>query len=182
MNKIKAIFLDRDGVINRYPGDTKYVTAWKDFRFLPGAKQAIAKLYAAGFKLFIVSNQAGVGKGIYSQKKLDLITANMLRQIREAKGRIERVYCCVHRPEDNCACRKPKAGAIHLIAEKYPLDLKKSFFIGDTGRDIKTAHAAGCKSIMVLCGKEKLSRRPRWEAQPDFIFKNLLEAADFIIK
>lgn len=182
MPKIKAIFLDRDGVINRYPGDTKYVTAWKDFSFIPGAKKAIAKLHAAGFKLFIISNQAGVGKEIYSQKKLELITKNMLHSIRRAGGKIDRVYYCTHRLEDNCSCRKPKAGTIRLIRKRCPIDIKNSFFIGDTIRDVLTAHAAGCKSIIVLSGKEKISRRKHWEVEPDFIFKDLREAADFILR
>ena len=179
---MRAIFLDRDGVINRYPGDKKYVTTWKGFRFLPGAKHAIAALHKAKFKLFIISNQAGVGKGIYAREKLDLITKNMLRQIRESGGNLDKVYYCIHRPEENCSCRKPKAGAIRLIAKKYPLDIKGSFFIGDTIRDIKTAHLAGCKSILVLSGKERLAGRESWEEQPDFIFKDLLHASRFIIK
>jgi D-glycero-D-manno-heptose 1,7-bisphosphate phosphatase len=182
MPKIKAVFLDRDGVINRYPGYPKYVTAWKDFKFLSGAKEAIARLHAAGFKLFVISNQAGVGNGIYSRKKLALINRNMLRQIKKAKGHLDGIYCCTHRPEEHCSCRKPKAGAINLIRKKYPIDIRRSFFIGDTVRDVKTAHAAGCKSIMVLSGKEKLANRRNWEAAPDYIFRNLLEAADFILK
>jgi D-glycero-D-manno-heptose 1,7-bisphosphate phosphatase len=182
MSKIKAIFLDRDGVINRYPGDTRYVTAWKDFHFLPRAKKAIAALCKGKFKLFLISNQAGVGKGIFAKSKLDLITANMLAQIRKAGGNIDGIYYCTHRPEDNCPCRKPKAGTIRLIMKKYLIDIKNSFFIGDTIRDVLTAHAAGCKSIIVLSGKEKISRRKHWEAKPDFIFKDLREAADFILR
>jgi len=178
---MKAVFLDRDGVINKYPGDKKYVTAWKAFKFLPGSQKAIALLHQAKFKLFIVSNQAGVGKGIYSRKKLDLITSNMLNGIKKSGGKIDGIYYCIHRPEENCPCRKPKAGTIKLIAKKYPLDLKHSFFIGDTIRDVLTARAAECKSVIVLSGREKLSGRGHWEAQPEFIFKNLLEAARFII-
>lgn len=178
---MKAIFLDRDGVINRYPGDTKYVTRWKEFSFLPKAKKAIAELHKNSFKIFIISNQAGVGKGIFTKRALDLITRNMLRQVKESGGRIERVYYCTHRKDENCPCRKPKAGLVDIIKKKYPIKLKDTFFIGDTIRDVHTARAAGCKSILVLSGKEKIANQKRWETQPDFIFKNLYSAAEFIL-
>jgi len=176
----KAVFLDRDGVINKYPGDTRYVTSWKEFRFLPRAKSAIAKLHKNNFKLFIISNQAGVGKGVFSKRDLDLVTKNMLKGIRSAEGEIEAVYYCTHRQEENCACRKPKSGLIDMVKEKYPVDIKSSFFIGDTIRDVITAKSAGCKSILLLSGKEKLPNRKNWEVKPDFVFKGLWEAARFI--
>jgi len=179
---MKVVFLDRDGVINRYPGDTKYVTSWKEFRFLPRAKIAIARLHQNNFKIFVISNQGGVNKGIFSQKTLDLITRNMLKAIEKAKGKIEAVYYCIHRQEENCSCRKPKAGLIGIAKKNRHLDLKNSFFIGDTIRDVKTAKAAGCKSILVFSGKEKFSNRKNWEVQPDFTFPNLYAAAEFILK
>ena len=179
---MKAIFLDRDGVINRYPGDLKYVTSQKEFRFLPNAKKAIALLYKNGFRLFVISNQAGVGKGLYSQQTLDKITANMLSEIKKQDGAIERVYYCTHRSEENCPCRKPKAGLIKKALKGYSIEIRKSYFIGDTIRDVNTAKAAGCKSILLLCGKEKLSNCKNWESKPDLVFKSLLEAAHFIIK
>lgn len=179
---MRVIFLDRDGVINRYPGDTKYVTKWKEFRFLPQAKKAIAQLHKNKFRLFVISNQAGVGKGIFSQKTLDVITKNMLRVIERAKGKIEAVYYCTHKPDQNCSCRKPKSGLINIVRKNYPVDIKESFFIGDTISDVHTARLAGCKSILVLSGKEKLSNRQNWQAQPDFIFKDLYAATRFILE
>ncbi len=180
---MKAIFLDRDGVINKYPGDTKYVTNSDDFRFLPRVKQAIACLGKAGFRIFVISNQAGVGKGLFSQKSLDLITSRMLKCISESGGKIDAVYYCTHRKEEDCLCRKPKAGLLHIARREYPaINFKKSFFIGDTIRDVHAAKSAGCKSILVLSGKEKLSNRDNWDVRPDFIFKNLWEAATLIIK
>src|SRR3989338_4661848 len=107
-NRLKAIFLDRDGVINKYPGDTKYVTSLKGFRFLPEAKLAIARLYKNKFKLFIVSNQAGVGKGLFTQAALGIITKKMLSGIKAAGGRIEAVYYCTHRKDEGCRCSKPR--------------------------------------------------------------------------
>lgn len=179
---MKVIFLDRDGVINRYPGDKKYVTSWRQFRFLPRVKKAISKLSRQGYRIFVISNQAGVGKGIFSQKTLNLITKNMLREIEKFCGKIEGVYYCTHRKFENCSCRKPKSGLIDLARKDVALDLRQSFFVGDTIRDVITAKGAGCRSILVLSGKEKLANRNHWEVQPDFVFKDLYAAVDFILK
>lgn len=178
---MKAVFLDRDGVINRYPGDKKYVTSCRDFRFLPKVKSSIARLHKKKFKIFVISNQAGVGKGILNRKTLNSITEKMLQKISKSGGGIDGVYYCTHRKEQNCPCRKPKTGLIDTAKKKYPIKLADSFFIGDSVADIKTAKTAGCKSILVLSGKEKLSNRKNWEVKPDFIFTNLSDASDFIL-
>jgi D-glycero-D-manno-heptose 1,7-bisphosphate phosphatase len=179
---MKVIFLDRDGVINKYPGDRLYITSLKKFRFLPRAKRAIALLTRGGYKIFVVSNQAGVGKGTYAQKTLDLITARMLIDIKKADGKITKVYYCTHRKEAGCLCRKPKPGLLKMAAGEFKFSLKGAYFIGDTMRDVFTAQAAGCKSILVLTGKEKLANQKNWEARPDFVFKDLLGAAKFLTK
>jgi histidinol-phosphate phosphatase family protein len=182
---LKIVFLDRDGVINRYPGDTKYVTSWKGFRFLPAAKSAIKKLNAAGYKVFVVSNQAGVTKGIYSQKALDEITAKMLQGLARAKAHLDGVYYCIHRDQDRCACRKPKTGLLERALKEHDIPkraLKKSFFVGDTIRDIRAGKNAGCRTILVFSGKEKPANRPDWEESPDFTAKDLSAAAGLIIK
>lgn len=179
---MKAIFLDRDGVINRYPGDTKYVTTWREFRFLPRAKKAITQLYKEKYKIFVISNQAGVNKGILSLETLNRITENMLREIKKSGGKIEAVFYCIHRKEENCSCRKPKAGMLYTALKKYRFNLKKTYFVGDTIRDIQTAKEAGCKSVLVLCGKERLSNYKSWGVEPDFIFSDLYETVKFILK
>lgn len=177
---MKVIFLDRDGVINKYPGDRLYVTSLKKFRFLPGVKKAIAQLTKAGFKLFIASNQAGVGRGIYAKRTLEAITAKMLSAIEGAGGKIDKVYYCLHRKDAGCLCRKPRPGLLKKAARKFRFNLQKSFFLGDSVQDVVTAQAAGCKSILVLSGKEKPANQKNWEAKPDFIFKDLRAAADFL--
>ncbi|MFA5063442.1 MAG: D-glycero-beta-D-manno-heptose 1,7-bisphosphate 7-phosphatase [Candidatus Omnitrophota bacterium] len=177
----KVVFLDRDGVINRYPGDKLYVTSVKKFSFLPGAKSAIAKLSKNGFKIFIASNQAGVGRGIYAKRTLEAITRKMLLEVEEAGGKIDKVYYCIHRKDAGCSCRKPKPGLLKNAAKEFKFDITRSFFIGDTIRDVITANRAGCKSILVLSGKEKLANQKNWEVQPDFIFKNLKSAANFLM-
>lgn len=179
---MKVIFLDRDGVINKYPGDRLYVTSLKEFRFLKNAKKAIAKLYKNNFRVFVISNQAGVGKGLFRQEALDRITNHMLGAVERAGGKIEAVCYCTHRIEDNCSCRKPKAGLIKKAEKDHCLELSGSFLIGDTIRDLYTAKAAGLRSVLVLCGKEKISNRKNWQIQPDFVFKDLLSATEFILK
>ncbi|MDD5618374.1 MAG: HAD family hydrolase, partial [Candidatus Omnitrophica bacterium] len=154
----KMVFLDRDGVINKYPGHFKYVTSQKEFKFLPGAKVSIGRLTRAGYKLFVISNQAGVSKGIYSQRILDAITKKMLAAIKKEGGRIEKVLYCIHTDKENCNCRKPKTGLIEEALEmvKGGVDIKKSFFVGDSIRDVKTGKSVGCKTILVLSGRESI--------------------------
>jgi histidinol-phosphate phosphatase family protein len=139
-------------------------------------------LSGKGFKIFVASNQAGVGKGTYSRKTLDAITARMLAEIEKAGGKIAKVYYCTHRKEAGCSCRKPKPGLLKKAAQEFKFGLKGAYFIGDTIRDVFTAQAAGCKSILVLAGKEKLSNQKNWETKPDFVFKDLEAAAKFLIK
>lgn len=179
-----AIFLDRDGVVNHYPGDGKYVTSVKEFRFLPNAKKAIALLNGKKLPLFVISNQAGVSKGIFSRESLTSITTHMVQALKKSGAFLEGVYYCTHKDQDHCSCRKPKAGLIKtaLKSNRGIVNLKESFFVGDTLRDVHTAKAAGCKSILVFSGKEKLANRKNWDLQPDFFFPNLYEAAKFIVK
>ncbi len=177
---MKAIFLDRDGVINKYPGDTKYVTSWKEFHFLPNVKKAITLLTGKEYPIYVISNQAGVSKGLYSQDALNDITNRMLKALEKSGARVSAVYYCTHRDEDRCSCRKPKAGLIKLALKGKKIDLRNSFFIGDTIRDVRAAKAAGCKSILVFSGAEKPSNRDNWQALPDYTFKDLYAAAKFI--
>lgn len=182
MKNSRMVFLDRDGVINREPGEALYVTSWAKFKFLPRAKKAISELYKNNFRIFVISNQAGVGKGLYSRKTLNFITKKMFSEIKKSGGQIEDAYYCIHRKEENCSCRKPKAGLIEKAKKDYSLKVKGSFFIGDTINDVDTARAAGVKSILVLSGKEKMANRMTWKSKPDFIFPDLFAAVQFILK
>jgi len=180
---VKAVFIDRDGVINEYPGDADYVKSWQEFRFLPKVKSALKRLSREGHKIFIISNQAGVSRGVYSQEALDLITKNMLEELKNDDIDIAAVYYCIHKPEDNCSCRKPKTGLIDLaiagINESgLKIELANSYFIGDTIRDIETGKNAGLKTILVLSGKEKPQNKNSWQTLPDFVFPDLSTAVE----
>ncbi|MCR4336899.1 MAG: HAD-IIIA family hydrolase [Candidatus Omnitrophica bacterium] len=181
---MKIVFLDRDGVINEFPGNGNYVTKVKDFHFIPGSIEAIRRLTKAGYTIFIVSNQAGVGKGVYTQKKLDHITRNMVRAVRQAGGNIKKAFYCTHKSDVGCWCRKPGIGSIRrglALMKKSMTAASKTYFVGDTGIDVQAGHKAGCKTIFVLSGREDRRYIRKWGVRPDYIAKNLLEASEIIL-
>jgi len=179
--KHRVIFLDRDGVINRYPGRKNYVTSLKKFNILKGAREAIALLTRHGFRLFVVSNQAGVAKGLYTKKELARMTRYMLGELRKAGGRIRRVLYCLHRSEERCACRKPRTTLLKKATARIVVDKKGSYFIGDSLIDVRTGRAFGCKTVLVFTGREKAENASGWEVQPDFVARDLLAAAKNIV-
>ncbi len=185
MSNKGVVFLDRDGVINRYPGRRKYVTSWKKFSFIKGAFKALKLLNENNFRIFIISNQAGVSKGIFSRRSLDIITNNMLNILDKHRIKIHGVYYCIHKPEDNCLCRKPKTGLLRKALKDAGLgteDRKFMYFVGDSFRDILTGKRFGCKTILVLSGQAGLKDLKDSEIIPDMIASNLLEAVKLILK
>jgi histidinol-phosphate phosphatase family protein len=181
----KVIFIDRDGVINRDPGGwTKhnYVTKWDEFFFIDGSIEALKRLKEAGYKIYLISNQGGIGRGYFTQKDLDEINRKMLAEIKKGSGKIDQLYYCPHHEGDNCECRKPKTGLIEKAIRSKEVDLKNTFIIGDTLRDIEAGKRMGMKTILVLSGKASLSETENWSIQPDSIKKDLLKAVEWILK
>jgi len=180
---MKVLLLDRDGVINVFPGNGKYVTKLKKFRFVPGALDALRILTNEGYSIFIISNQAGVAKGVYSSKKLEHINRNMLRNIKAMGGRIKKTFYCMHFSHAGCECRKPQIGSIRKALESMNKTIRsaqKAFFVGDTQSDILAGHNAGCTTIFVLSGREDRRHMRGWKVKPDFIARDLLGATDII--
>lgn len=172
----KAVFLDRDGVINEVKTDrVRFVNRSDHFYFLEGVLDATKILSEAGFLLFVVTNQGGVGLGYLSHDELDSIHHYMLDEIKKAGGSIQEVSSCTHKPLSGCACRKPEAGMILELTEKYDIDLRQSYMIGDREADIEAGRKAGCSTILV---SDSLS--PSFGA--DYIFPDLLNAAEFIVE
>ncbi len=172
----RAVFLDRDGVINRalVRGNKPYPpTSVAEFEILPGVEDACAKLKAAGFLLVVATNQPDVGRGTLSQDALDAIHAGMCRLLP-----IDRVEVCIHpgQGKSDCDCRKPKAGMLLHAADELGIDLAQSWIVGDRWRDVDCGAAAGVKTIFIDYGYDEPLR-----AKPDFIVKNLLEAAGVIL-
>ncbi|MDD5424097.1 MAG: HAD family hydrolase [Candidatus Omnitrophica bacterium] len=183
----KVIFLDRDGVINVDPefiNEYMYVTKWEEFRFIPRAKRAIRRLTDNGYSVYIISNQAGIGKGYFTKNDLSDITRKMQAEIGKAGGRIAGAYYCPHRKEEKCACRKPKTGLFKKALKNGKIDFKSTYFIGDNIRDVVAGQAIGCRTILVLSGKTKRAdiRGAELEARPDFIKRDLYEAVELVLR
>lgn len=175
-SKQRAVFLDRDGVINRaLERDAKPFPPRNlgEFEILPDVPDALKKLKAAGFLLVIATNQPDVGRGTLAKEVVEQIHAHLLSQLP-----VDRVEVCFHSGKiaDECDCRKPKPGMLLRAARELNIDLAQSWMIGDRWRDVDCGHAAGCKTIFIDCGyAEELKQ------QPDFIVKNLAAAAEIIL-
>lgn len=143
----KAIFLDRDGVINK---DLGYVHTIKDFHFLPGVFEALRTFDSLGYLLIIVTNQSGIGRGYYTQNNFKMLTDWMKKRLQEAGIEIAGVYHCPHHPDDGCDCRKPQPGLILQAAKDFDIDLSRSWMIGDKQSDIEAARRAGVKNAILL--------------------------------
>ncbi|MBN2120469.1 MAG: HAD-IIIA family hydrolase [Candidatus Omnitrophica bacterium] len=182
----KIVFLDRDGVINEYPGDGLYVLSKEQLRVFPYAGESIRRLKEAGYLVYIISNQACVSKGLISVEALKDMTGYLLSSLEQGQELIDGVYYCTHREEENCPYRKPSPALILEALRTCGISKDElnssSFFIGDSLRDVKAAKAANLKSIIVLSGRESIERKDSWEVKPDYIFKDLKEAVDFIVK
>jgi D-glycero-D-manno-heptose 1,7-bisphosphate phosphatase len=157
---VKVVFLDRDGVINENRAD--HVKSWDEVRFLPGALEAIARLTRAGLKVFIVTNQAIVNRGIVTHDTIDAINRRMVHEIQRRGGRIDGVAYCPHRPDESCACRKPEPGLLLHLADRHRFDPRESMIIGDALNDVAAGLSAGAHAILVLTGRgcKELTRAP----------------------
>jgi D-glycero-D-manno-heptose 1,7-bisphosphate phosphatase len=173
---LSAVFLDRDGVINVNRDD--YVKSWREFRFLPGAPAAVARLSSAGVRVFVVTNQAVINRGLVSRPRIEALNARMLRELRKRGGVVEAVACCPHREDEGCACRKPRAGLIFNLARRYAIDLSASALIGDALTDIEAGQSAGCRTVLVLTGRGSSElQRAALMGKKGFLIARDLEAA-----
>jgi D-glycero-D-manno-heptose 1,7-bisphosphate phosphatase len=144
-----AVILDRDGVLNERPQKAEYVRQPTDVRWLPGALEALRLFADAGWQVIVVSNQAGVGRGIMTTHEVDVVNEHMRREAAEAGGRIDAVYYCPHGWDEGCACRKPRPGLLFQAQRDLHLDLTRTTFVGDDERDREAALAAGCRPALL---------------------------------
>jgi len=148
-----AIMLDRDGVLNKKPPQAHYVRNVDEFEWLPGAREALRLLKEADYRVLVVSNQAGVGRGVMTEADLIQVHERMKREAAEAGGRIDGVYWCSHDWDEGCTCRKPNPGMLFQAQREFSLDLSRTVFIGDDERDRQAADAAGCPSTLISEGQ-----------------------------
>ena len=173
-NLLRAVFLDRDGVINRaivrdgkpYPPASAALV-----EVLPGVAGALQRLKAAGYLLIVVTNQPDVARGVRSRAEVEAIHARLASMLP-----IDEFRACYHDDQDGCACRKPKPGMIIDAARAHRLDVGASVMVGDRWRDIEAGRLAGCATVFIDCGYAEPA-----PDSPDVVVTSLEEAADWIL-
>jgi len=150
----KAVFLDRDGVINRRPPEGLYIGSVAEFAILPGVSEAIAKLNQRGYLVFVVTNQRCIARGIVPADSVEQLHQHLLRETAASGAHITHVYVCPHDYADACECRKPNPGMLLEAARSYSLDMTRSWMVGDSPSDIAAGRAAGCRTVFLGGDKE----------------------------
>jgi D-glycero-D-manno-heptose 1,7-bisphosphate phosphatase len=171
----RAVFLDRDGVINRKPPEGQYVTRWEDVEILSGVPEAIALLTQVGFCVLAVSNQRCVAKGLLTIRELESINDCIREQLVAEGALLIKVYYCPHDYQPPCDCRKPAPGLILTAAREQGIDLGKSWMIGDSDIDVQAGKTAGCRTVKIL------NSDTRDSSGADLQARTLLDAAHEIL-
>ena len=176
-----VVFIDRDGVINEdVIGD--YIKRWEDFHFIKGSREALQKLTRAGFEIVIVSNQAGIGDGIYPESALKEITQKMLDEFQKDGVKIAGIYYCLHGKNENCECRKPKTGLFERAAKEICFNRSESYFVGDKKSDVEAGKKFGLRMLFVLTGHGTNDQKHLNSSEPpEQILPSLKEAVEYII-
>jgi D-glycero-D-manno-heptose 1,7-bisphosphate phosphatase len=146
----KAVFLDRDGVINRNAPEGQYITRWEDFEFLPKVADGIHLLHQANFAVIVVSNQRCVAKGLLAVQELEDMHRRMLDHLARSNAKIDAVYYCPHDNVPACPCRKPAPGMLLHAAQEQSIDLSRSWMVGDSDSDMEAGKSAGCRTVRIL--------------------------------
>lgn len=172
-----AIFLDRDGTINKH---VHYLSEPDQFELLPHAIDGMKKMQDMGYRLVVVTNQAGIGMGYFSKEDFYRVNLKMMRLVSEAGIHFDKIYFCPHSKSENCPCRKPEIGLILRGQDELNIDLKNSYFVGDMSSDIEAGVNAKMKTIFI---RSPLVPDPaKLEIPPDYVADNLLEAAEIILE
>jgi D-glycero-D-manno-heptose 1,7-bisphosphate phosphatase len=187
--KRPALFMDRDGTISEEVG---YVNHPSRFRLFPYSADAIKLLNDNGWLAIVVTNQAGVARGYFSEDVIVRIHEQLRADLEDRSAKVDAIYYCAHHPSVgeppyrfDCDCRKPKTGLIDRAAVDFAIDLERSWMVGDRYGDIELARNAGLHSAFVLSGYgrgEWEYQRDSWKLEPEVVAENLLEAAKLIIE
>ena len=198
LNKRRAIFLDRDGTLNEERG---YITELAQFSLYDYAAEAVRRINEAGWLAVVITNQAGIARGLYTESFLDELHATMRTQLLAQGARLDGVYYCPHLMPERfephelanaalqpwrivCDCRKPKPGMLERAARELEIDLSASVIIGDRYGDVEAGHAAGARGALLMTGhgQSEYELRAQWSRQPEFIADNLLAAVEQILR
>jgi|ERR1043165_3949494 D-glycero-D-manno-heptose 1,7-bisphosphate phosphatase len=175
-NMQKAVFLDRDGVINRKAPEGEYVTCWEQMDFFPGAAHAIALLNRAGFRVIVISNQRCVAKGLITRTGVERLHDRMRHALSLAGAIVDAIYYCPHEKDDHCHCRKPQPGMLLRAKQEHGIDLAASWMIGDSETDVEAGRSAGCRTARLL------QDAPETGSRADLFATFLLEATRKILE
>jgi D-glycero-D-manno-heptose 1,7-bisphosphate phosphatase len=174
----RLVVVDRDGVINEDSAEfIKSVTEWRP---IEGSLEALAALNEAGFRIAVVTNQSGVGRGLLDERTLASIHRHMEHSVRAAGGELAGIYYCPHLPEAGCDCRKPRPGLLRAVERDLGLPLRGAAFIGDRQSDIDAARAVSARPILVRTGKGRSTEGSAGAAGVE-VFDNLRAAAQALI-
>jgi len=186
--KQRAVFIDRDGTISEEVG---YINHASRFRLFPYAASAIKHLNENGWLAIVITNQAGVARGYFSEDTIQTVHAAMTKELESSGARLDAIYYCAHHPSVgeppyrlDCDCRKPKPGLISRAAKDFDIDLEESWMVGDRYSDVELARNAGVKSMFVMSGYgrgEWEHQSASWNEQPDLVAEDLLEAVESIL-
>lgn len=171
----KAIFLDRDGVINHEVG---YLHKIKDFKFINNVFEACLYFQSLGYQIIVVTNQSGISRGYYGESEFHQVNDWMLAQFKSQGIKILDVFFCPHGPEDECECRKPKPGMLTQAQKKYGIDMDLSWMIGDKEADITAANAAGIQNTILVKSGHAIDE---YNSKATFV-QNSIEQAKTVVK
>jgi len=187
--KQRAVFMDRDGTISEEIG---YVNHPARYRVFPYASEAVRLLNQSNYLAILVTNQAGVARGYFTEDVIKAVHARLEKELEEDGAHLDAIFYCTHHPSIgehpyrfNCDCRKPKPGLVTRAAEQFDIDLTESWMIGDRYSDLELARNAGLRAAFVLSGYglgEWEYQRGVWKTEPDLVAKDLLEAVQLIVK
>jgi len=177
----RAVFLDRDGTICE---ETGYLNHISRFRLYPFAAAAIGRLNEAGLPVIVITNQSGVARGFFPEELIHRVHEKMIAELAAASARVDGIYYCPHRDEDNCGCRKPRPGMLERAAREHGLALAGSFLVSDRYDDLEMGQSVGGRGILVLTGYgrgEYEWNRARWPRLPEFVAEDLSAATEIIL-
>ncbi len=176
----RIVFIDRDGVINVDPvGD--YVKTWEQFRFEKGALQALKTISDSGLGIILISNQAGVGDGVFPESALWDVHEKMMKEFAKNEIQILSSHYCLHGKQHGCKCRKPETGLFQQAVNGLRYDSRKTYFIGDKATDVEAGKRFGIRTIFVRTGHGRMDEsRLKGKLKPDFIVETILEASALV--